>query len=114
MADLSIRDKCSVNTNWDEDTFVGLRCEEGNFSVHFPLGFVIPVDDKELRKDIMVLLSVIGKTTSRKILRFKMKQEHIIAQHFHFKRICQLFGIFMKEDTIRIERFILQLLNVEK
>lgn len=66
MADLSIRDKCSVNTNWDEDTFVGLKCEEGNFSVHFPLGFVIPVDDKELRKDIMVLLSVIGKTTSRK------------------------------------------------
>ena len=49
MTDLSIRDKCLVNTNCDEDTFVGLKCEEGNFSVHFPLGFVIPVDDKELR-----------------------------------------------------------------
>ena len=47
MADLSIRDKCSVNTNWDEDTFVRLRCDEGNFSVHFQLAFVIPVYDKE-------------------------------------------------------------------
>lgn len=64
--ELSIRDKCSVNTNWSTDTFVGLKCEEGRFSVHFPLGYTIPTDDKELRKDIMVLLSVIGKTTSRK------------------------------------------------
>lgn len=42
MAEFSIRDKCSVNTNWDEDTFVGLKCKDGDFSVHFPLGFVIP------------------------------------------------------------------------
>ena len=66
MQDLSIRDRCSVNTNWDEDTFVGMKCEGGEFSVHFPLGFSISEDDKELRKDIMLLLDTIASTTGKK------------------------------------------------
>lgn len=66
MESISIREKCSVNTNWDEDTFVGLKCENGDFSVHFPLGFEISDNDKELRRDILVLLNTIGKTTARK------------------------------------------------
>lgn len=66
MQDLSIRDRCSVNTNRDADTFVGLRCENGEFSVHFPLGFAISSDDKELRKDIILLLDTIASTTGRR------------------------------------------------
>lgn len=66
MQDLSIRDRCSVNQNWDADTFVGLKCENGEFSVHFPLGFAISSDDKELRKDIILLLDTIASTTGKR------------------------------------------------
>lgn len=66
MKDLSIRDRCSVNQNQDADTFVGLKCENGEFSVHFPLGFGISSDDKELRKDIILLLNTIATTTGKK------------------------------------------------
>lgn len=66
MRDLSIRDKCSVNQNWDTDTFVGLKCENGEFSVHFPLGFEISSDDKELRRDIILLLDTIASTTGKR------------------------------------------------
>ncbi len=66
MRDLSIRDKCSVNQNWDTDTFVGLKCENGEFSVHFPLGFGISSDDKELRRDIILLLDTIASTTGKR------------------------------------------------
>lgn len=66
MEDLSIRDKCSVNLNYDADTFVGLKCVEGKFSIHFPLGFNVSSDDKELRKDIILLLNVIASTTGKK------------------------------------------------
>lgn len=41
MLNSSIRDRCFVNQNRDADTFVGLKCENGEFSVHFPLGFGI-------------------------------------------------------------------------
>lgn len=66
MERFSIRDKCRVNTNWDEDTFVGLKCENGDISINFPLGFDVAEDDKELRKDILLLINTIRSTTSKK------------------------------------------------
>jgi len=64
VPEFSLRDKCTVNTNREADTFVGLMCEGGDISIHFPLGFHVPDDDKdkELRRDIMLLLSTIGNT----------------------------------------------------
>lgn len=66
MNDLSIRERCSVNQNRDQDTFVGFKCENGEFSVHFPLGFKISENDKELRKDIFLLIDTIANTTGKK------------------------------------------------
>ena len=66
MLNSSIRDRCFVNQNRDADTFVGLKCENGEFSVHFPLGFGISENDKELRKDIILLLDTIASTTGKK------------------------------------------------
>lgn len=62
MSEFSIRDKCHVNTNKDTDTFVGIMCDKGSFSVHFPLGFRISESDKDLRKDIMLLIGSIEST----------------------------------------------------
>ena len=58
MVDFKLRDKCSVNTNWNADTFVGIKCEKGDYSIHFPLGFHVSDTDKELRKDILLLLKL--------------------------------------------------------
>lgn len=66
MNEFSIRDKCKVNTNIDADTFVGIQCEDNSFSVHFPLGYHVSESDKELRKDILLLMSTIAATVGRK------------------------------------------------
>ena len=66
MAQYSIRDKCHINTNYETDTFVGIRCDKGDFSVNFPLGFCLPDNDKEMRKDILLLINTIASTTRRK------------------------------------------------
>lgn len=65
MSKFNIRDRCSVNANKDEDTFVGIKCEDGNIRVHFPLGFDMSQDDKELRKEILLLINTIASTTKR-------------------------------------------------
>lgn len=62
----SIKDKCKVNTNYETDTFVGIQCNNGEFSIHFPLGYRLSEDDKELRKDIIGLLSTIANTVGKK------------------------------------------------
>ena len=66
MQQASLIDRCKVNTNWDEDIFVGLTCDGDDISIHFPLGFDISHDEKELRSDILLLLDTIRSTTSRK------------------------------------------------
>lgn len=66
MQQTSLFDRCKVNTNWDEDIFVGLKCDGEDISIHFPLGFDVSHDEKELRSDILLLLDTIKSTTSRK------------------------------------------------
>lgn len=62
MSEFSIRDKCTINTNREADTFVGIICEEGDIGIHFPLGFHVSDDEKALRRDIMLLINTIGNT----------------------------------------------------
>lgn len=66
MAKVSIRDRCRVDVNENEDSFVGIRCEKDEISVRFPLGFRVSLDDRKLRKDIVLLLSSIGGAAARK------------------------------------------------
>ena len=66
MRKVDIRSKCRVNSNREMDTFVGLRCNDGDISINFPLGYHISEDDNELRKDIMLLLTTLSANTERK------------------------------------------------
>ena len=66
MARAGIRDRCRVDVSENEDSFVGIRCGTDEISVQFPLGFRVSSDDKELRRDILLLLSAIGGTTAKR------------------------------------------------
>ena len=48
MRKVDIRSKCRVNSNCEKDTFVGLRCSDGDISINFPIGYHISEDDNEL------------------------------------------------------------------
>lgn len=66
MTQLSLHDLCRVNTNIENDTFVGIKAVNGNLSVNFPLGYNLSNNDKELRKDILLLMNILSKNTDRK------------------------------------------------
>lgn len=66
MPEYSIRDKCHITKHWDGDTFVGIKCEDGQFEVDFPLGYHLSKDEKGLRKDILQLLRVIALTVDKR------------------------------------------------
>ena len=65
--DTSLRDRCKVNTNVDTDTFVGIKATKDDISVSFPLGFRLDEDDRQLRKDILLLISVLSRNTDKRI-----------------------------------------------
>lgn len=65
MQRTDIRSKCSVNSNREADTFVGLKSDNGDISIHFPLGYHISENDEDLRKDILLLFATLAANTKR-------------------------------------------------
>lgn len=57
---LSLQEICSVNKN-DDDRFVGIKINDNNVRIIFPLGYALPTNEKELRQDIRALLILLAK-----------------------------------------------------
>ena len=66
MSNTDLGERCKTNTNIDTDTFVGIKANGDNLYVSFPLGYRLSDDEKGLRKDILLLLSVLSKNTDKK------------------------------------------------
>ncbi|MCM1556726.1 MAG: LlaJI family restriction endonuclease [Anaeroplasma bactoclasticum] len=81
IASFNLRDSCHVNTNEDGDRFVGVKADQNNAVVYFPLGYQLPEDDRQLRRDIRTLFSILSAFGSKedKVLRgSKFMQSHPI------------------------------------
>lgn len=66
MVNRTLKKLVSVNTNYDEDVFVGIKCINNNVSVNFPLGFRISDEDKGIKEDIQLLLKTLLNNTDQK------------------------------------------------
>ena len=64
-AEFSLNKICSVSTGFEGDSFVGVKMSGDVPKVCFPLGFSLSDSEKELRKDIILLIKVL-KTFHRK------------------------------------------------
>lgn len=70
MLDLNIRNKCFVNIKDNYDTFVGIKCSDGDIKINFPIGFRISSDDDQLRKDILLLINTLSQNTEKRESEF--------------------------------------------
>lgn len=101
MQNVSIREKCHVNTNWDSDNFVGIRCIDGDFSVNFPLGFHVSEEDKGLRKDILMLISTIAATTGKKESAVAQERANYFDAGFPIQSYIYLIYDFLSRGYYR-------------
>lgn len=60
-----LRDHCHVDTNEDGDRFVGVKADSTNAVIYFPMGYQLPDDDDELRRDVKNLFEVLAAFTDR-------------------------------------------------
>lgn len=61
----NIRNLCHTSTNEDGDVFVGIKADSNDVSVSFPLGYEIPKNDNEIRKDIKHLIRILSDFTTK-------------------------------------------------
>lgn len=99
-----IKDYCTQVDN-KSDLFVGVKFIGGKPSVYFPRGYNVSSDEKECRKDIFRLLSVLNRYPNNKkdgtnaeenqeiITRFPLKSYQYIIQDF------LLHGYYVEKET---------------
>lgn len=56
----SLKDACVYDAKLNGDEFVGLKHENGKFTINFPLGYKKSDDEKEIRRDTLNLISVLS------------------------------------------------------
>lgn len=66
MENSTLFDRCHVNTNIENDVFVGILKKADYYEVDFPLGYHLSLDEKGLRKDIFILINILAKYSGRK------------------------------------------------
>lgn len=74
---IDIKDRCHVNTNEDGDTFVGVKADTENAIVYFPVGYQLPDNEMEIRRDIKNLFNLLGEYTEKKDRVLQMKNFEI-------------------------------------
>lgn len=60
-----IREHCHINQNGDGDRFVGVKADSNNAMIYFPMGYELPEQDDELRRDIKNLFQVLATFTEK-------------------------------------------------
>ena len=68
-----LRKRCHINTNEEGDRFVGVKADTEGAVVYFPIGYQLPDDEMELKRDVLHLFQVLAEFTdvSDKVLAKK-------------------------------------------
>lgn len=69
----SLRERCHINTNEEGDRFVGVKADTEDAVVYFPVGYQLPDDEIDLKRDVLHLFQVLAEFTdvSDKVLAMK-------------------------------------------
>ena len=70
----SLSERCRINTNIDTDTFVGINATKGDITVNFPLGYNLSMDEEGLRRDIILLMSILSKYSDKRESKINTEQ----------------------------------------
>lgn len=68
-----LRKRCHINTNEEGDRFVGVKADTEDAVVYFPVGYQLPDDEIDLKRDVLHLFQVLAEFTdvSDKVLAMK-------------------------------------------
>lgn len=62
--------RCHINSNYDGDKFVGIKKDENLYQISFLLGFRLSENEKEVRRDIILLMNILAKFMNSKEYEF--------------------------------------------
>lgn len=72
----NLQDVCSVELdNENESEYIGITFDKNNLKIIFPRGYSLSLNDKDLKKDIIILIKVFDKYIKRKKAKSYSREE---------------------------------------
>ncbi len=103
--ELNLKVRCHINSDGDDDRFVGIKADSDNAMVYFPLGYQLPESEEDIRQDILKLIAVLSEFTESK---FKMlhKDDDVIPQSINFPINAYMYIIrdYLNHQNYYIEK----------
>ncbi|MGN1416994.1 MAG: LlaJI family restriction endonuclease [Oscillospiraceae bacterium] len=99
----SIRERCHVNTNYEGDSFVGVRADTDDAMIFFPIGYQLPPNDDDLRGDINNLLNVLAAFMKEEALIEESKSAEQKKVDFPMHAYLKVIRDFLRTGRYYIE-----------
>ncbi len=78
MREIRLDTNCVVSCSTGEDYFVGIKCENGQIKVSFPMGFSLIDNPKIIRKDIRNLIRILSRERKNESEQGNKKRQYDI------------------------------------
>lgn len=95
-----LAEKCYVNKK-GTDAFVGVRCQDGDIRISFPLGYHLGDCEKEIRRDIVLLFAVLASHTKKKDSVLKGRSKTFEEMDFPMPSYLYLIRDFLSRGYYR-------------
>ena len=70
----TLKERCHIDTDEDGDCFVGVKADSNDTIVYFPLGYELPLNEQEIRRDIQFLFRILATFTTKEDRVLHMKK----------------------------------------
>lgn len=101
MKSINLKSICTSKASiFDKDYFVGIKIEGDRVQINFPLGYRISNEDKNIRKDIRLLIRTLEQYTNKNNL-VSTENSNGETNQFPFKSYLYLIEDFLKYEYIR-------------
>lgn len=109
---MTLRFKCYVNGNTDNNRFVGIKIINNQAKIYFPLGYRLSNEERNIKEDILKLISVLTKfmTSSNKISiiqNLKLRQN----ENFPITAYINVIKYYLKNSSYYVEKDVIQKYN---
>jgi hypothetical protein len=111
MESINLRDKCKINTNYNEDNFVGVKATDGDITINFPIGYRLSKDDHELRRDVLLLFNVLSQNVDKRISEILKSSENEQDVQFPLQAYIAVISDYISRGIFKEHEYVYQSVN---
>lgn len=105
MESKTLKERCHIDTDEDGDCFVGVKADSDDAIVYFPLGYDLPSNEQDIRRDIQFLFKTLASFTTKEDRLLHMKKNEVPqAVNFPIQAYLDIIDYYLDNGDYYMEK----------